>query len=123
MDVTASVMSHSSLLAGSCVPLEDHALRGRGILLGVVFAHAAERGVADGQFQEEVALEREASAGGMAVALRTRRLIDASDCGSCFARCFAITIARSRALPSTVSWTRPFLSASRGERSRPCECA
>src|SRR5216683_5021059 len=53
-------------------------------------------------------------ASGVSVALRTRRLMYASDSGVCNARRRAISIARSRALPLTVSCTRPFLSASRG---------
>ena len=58
-------------------------------------------------------------ASGVSVALRTRRLIYASDSGVCDDRRRAISIARSIALPVTVSCTRPFLSASRGLSGRP----
>src|SRR5258708_14021843 len=53
-------------------------------------------------------------ASGVSVALRTRRLMYATDSGVCEDRRRAISSARSSALPLTVSCTRPFLSASRG---------
>src|SRR6202051_477810 len=53
-------------------------------------------------------------ASGVSVALRTRRLMQATDSGVYDDRRCAISMARSRALPLTVSCTSPFLSASRG---------
>src|SRR5258708_1167932 len=58
-------------------------------------------------------------ASGVSGALRPRRLMYASDSGVNDDRCPAISIARSRALPLTVSWTNPFLSASCGETGTP----
>src|SRR6266404_2594251 len=58
-------------------------------------------------------------ASGVSVALRTRRLMYATDSGVYDDSRRAICIARSRALPLTVSCTSPFLSASRGVSGSP----
>jgi hypothetical protein len=58
-------------------------------------------------------------ASGVSVALRTRRLMYASDSGVNDDRCLAISIARSRALPLTVSWTNPSARPPVERRARP----
>src|SRR5713101_5610079 len=58
-------------------------------------------------------------ASGVSVALRTSRLMAATDSGGRAASRRAISIARSSALPLTLSWTRPSLAASFGLTASP----